>query len=211
MVPFVAGMALAVGSTLGAFQQVGSRSASGCSAGCAAAWSAAEPRPERPLFPFTGRATDVGERRARLASGQGARRVRRARARSGHQTCCWARPGSCRWGTLEPRVRSGSRGPRLAGWRGPDAETDACPIGEAGTWGMVPSVGEECVRRPPWADQWKRGYVPQNRAPRLIGLRSARRLMARGIGASTFRALPLTGRLAQLCEKPVFGARSFPA
>jgi len=45
---------------------------------------------------------------AKLASGQG-RLASSARARSGHRTCCWARPGSRRWGTMKRRVTSGSR------------------------------------------------------------------------------------------------------
>ena len=45
---------------------------------------------------------------AKLASGQG-RLASFARARSGHRTSCWARPGSRRWGTMKRRVTSGSR------------------------------------------------------------------------------------------------------
>ena len=74
---------------------------------------------------------------AKLASGQGAWRVPRAGARSGHRTCCWARPGSRRWGTMKRRVASGSRGPRLVGWIGcpaldrvGDVPASTCPPGK---------------------------------------------------------------------------------
>ena len=35
---------------------------------------------------------------------KGAWRAPGASARSGHRTSCWARPGSCRWGTMKRRV-----------------------------------------------------------------------------------------------------------
>ena len=149
MVPFVAGIALAVVARLVRSSRSKADQHRGCSAGGVATGSAAAPG--EAAVSLHRRAADVGEGEGQVGCGQGAWRVRRAGARSGHRTCCWARPGSCRWGTLERRVRSG--GPRLAGWRGPDAETDACPIGEAGIWGMVPSVGEEC-----WCDD-RRGRI----------------------------------------------------
>jgi hypothetical protein len=74
----------------------------------------------------------------KLASGQGVWRVPRVGARSGHRTCCWARPGQSSVGNDEvKRVASGSRGPRLVGWIGcpaldrvGDVPASTCPPGK---------------------------------------------------------------------------------